>query len=60
MLGILNRGIRPFLAEWYPRLQQWEDQGKSEREWADANECREALERMRREVCADTRREDYP
>jgi hypothetical protein len=49
-IEVLNKGLRPFLAEWHPRLESWEARRKEgtskfdhEREWADFKEMRKAL-----------------
>ena len=54
---VLNRGLRPFLAKWHPRLEVWEATRKPEvskkvheKAWADEAECREALGELRKEL----------
>ena len=53
-VAVLNRGIRPLLAKWHPRLADYEDArptGTSrlehERQWPRAKELREELEKVR-------------
>ena len=38
-----DEDLRPFLAEWHPKLKAWLDQKNAEADWDGAVECREAL-----------------
>jgi hypothetical protein len=56
-IGVLNRGLRPFLTEWHPRLKDWESQratGVSPKEhedrWPDASRLRQGLIELQREL----------
>ncbi len=56
-IAVLNRGLRPFLAKWHPRLQAWEVQRDShvsprahEREWPDEPALRTALDELRKDL----------
>lgn len=56
-IAVLNKGLRPFLTTWHPRLEEWESSRSSsvskkehEREWAEASEMRQALEKLRGEL----------
>ncbi len=56
-IAVLNRGLRPFLAKWHPRLQIWESQhpvdvspSEYEQKWSDALELRKELEVLRRNL----------
>lgn len=56
-IAVLNRGLRPFLAKWHPRLQAWEvkrpvDRSAKEHEqqWAEELELRNALASLRDEL----------
>jgi hypothetical protein len=51
-LRMLNDGLRPMLARWHPRLQQWEQTGKPESVWPLAPMCRNDLEVTRTRVSA--------
>lgn len=44
---VLNRDLRPFLARWHPRLDDWEATGMPEDQWPLEALCREDLERTR-------------
>jgi hypothetical protein len=53
-IAVLNRGLRPFLAKWHPRLQVWESKrpvevspSEHEQKWSDALELRKELEVLR-------------
>ena len=53
-IAVLNRGLRPFLAKWHPRLQAWESQRpvdvspfEYEQNWSDGLELRRELEVFR-------------
>jgi hypothetical protein len=53
-IAVLNRGLRPFLAKWHPRLQVWESKrpvevspSEHEQNWSDALELRKELEVLR-------------
>ena len=52
---LMNANIRPFLAYWHPELQSWESSraeqysvAQHERTWPRADECRDALDDLRR------------
>lgn len=52
---LMNANIRPFLTYWHPQLQEWESGratqhsvGRHERSWPRAEECRAALDDLRR------------
>jgi len=56
-IGVLNRGLRPFLAEWHPRLVNWESQRAAETcpkehedHWPDAPKLRQALHELQSEL----------
>lgn len=56
-IAVLNRGLRPFLSKWHPRLQAWEAQRPPERspkeheqEWAEEGQLREELEQLRQDL----------
>lgn len=56
-IGVLNIGLRPFLAKWHPLLLNWEAKPhpdksakEHEREWSHENELREKLEVLRHEL----------
>jgi hypothetical protein len=56
-IAVLNNGLRPFLAKWYPILQEWEAQkaqGVSpkahEKAWAEEPSLRQALESLRKDL----------
>jgi hypothetical protein len=51
-LRMLNDGLRPMLARWHPRLQQWEQTRRPEGEWPLAAWCRKDLEVTRTRVSA--------
>lgn len=44
VLDILNNEIRPFLAFWHPRLDEWLATGMPENQWPLATICRDHLE----------------
>lgn len=53
-IAVLNRGLRPFLTKWHPRLEAWEtlrSQGESilehERNWPHAAAMRQEMEALR-------------
>ncbi|MCU0497498.1 MAG: hypothetical protein MUF87_09120 [Anaerolineae bacterium] len=53
-IEILNKGLRPFLTEWHPRLKSYEDkrppgvsQLEHERAWEHYQEIRDQLEKVR-------------
>ncbi len=53
-IAVLNRGLRPFLAKWHPRLQVWESKrpvdvspSEHEQKWSDTLELRKELEVLR-------------
>jgi hypothetical protein len=56
-IGVLNRGLRPFLSYWHPALQSWEDrkpQGASpqehEKQWPEEERLRTELEKLSGEL----------
>jgi hypothetical protein len=56
-IAVLNRGLRPFLAKWHPRLQAWEvkrpvDRSAKEHEllWSEEVELRNALAALRQDL----------
>jgi hypothetical protein len=56
-LGVLNKGLRPFLSKWHPRLQAWEFQRPTdksalahERDWKDEATLRGELEGLRKRL----------
>ena len=56
-IAVLNRGLRPFLAKWHPRLQAWEvkrpaDRSAKEHEllWSEEAELRNALAALRQDL----------
>jgi len=56
-IAVLNRGLRPFLAKWHPRLQAWEvkrpvDRSAKEHEllWSEEAELRNALVALRQDL----------
>jgi hypothetical protein len=56
-IAVLNRGLRPFLAKWHPRLQVWEAQRppnvsvkEHELKWPEEPELRAAMEALRAEL----------
>lgn len=56
-IAVLNRGLRPFLSKWHPRLQHWETQRPPlvspqihEKNWPEESELRAELETLRDEI----------
>lgn len=56
-IGVLNRGLRPFLAKWHPLLMAWESRrrpeisaGDHEAAWERADELRGQLQELRRQL----------
>ncbi len=56
-IAVLNRGLRPVLAKWHPRLQAWEAQRapnvspkEHELKWAEEPQLRAELETLRTEL----------
>lgn len=56
-IAVLNNGLRPFLAKWYPLLQSWEAQRpphlslkEHERNWSEEGILRAELEVLRRDL----------
>jgi len=56
-IAVLNEGIRPFLAKWHPKLQDWEakcpsgtSQLEHERNWPEREQCRAELEQLRQNL----------
>ena len=48
-IAVLNRGLRPFLAKWHPRLQVWEAK-HIEGVWPEEEELRGEIENLRGEL----------
>lgn len=53
-IEVLNKGLRPFLAKWHPKLQDWEtkkpegiSQLEHEYNWPEKQDCRADLEDLR-------------
>ena len=53
-IAVLNRGLRPFLTKWHPRLQVWEAKrpndvspSEYEQQWSEISELRRELETLR-------------
>jgi hypothetical protein len=55
-LRLLNSHLRPFLAKWHPRLEEWMKQNRPETDWPKAQLCRRELEEMRSSMVADVRK----
>ena len=56
-IAVLNRGLRPFLSKWHPRLQAWEAQRPSalspkehEQKWSEEGKLRDELEKLRQDL----------
>jgi len=56
-IGILNKGLRPFLTKWHPALQEWEATRLAgtgalahERAWPRHDELREELNELRQKL----------
>jgi hypothetical protein len=56
-ITVLNRGLRPFLAKWHPRLQAWEVRRPSqlsskehEQQWSEEPQLRSDLETLRNDL----------
>lgn len=56
-IEVLNRGLRPFLAKWHPKLQAWETQRdpkvspqEHELKWPEQGNLRKELELIRKEL----------
>lgn len=56
-IAVLNNGLRPFLAKWYPILQSWEAQCPSnlspkehEQNWTEEPQLRKELESLRKKL----------
>ena len=56
-IAVLNRGLRPILAKWHPRLQAWEAQRppnvspkEHELKWPEEQQLRTELEKLRAEL----------
>ena len=56
-IAVLNNGLRPFLANWHPRLQAWEAQRPTqlspkehECNWSEEPKLRTDLESLRKEL----------
>ncbi len=53
-IAVLNRGLRPFLTKWHPRLQVWEAKRppdvsplEYEKQWSQEPQLRQELEKLR-------------
>jgi hypothetical protein len=56
-ITVLNRGLRPFLTKWHPRLQVWEAKrpdnvspSEYEQQWTEETQLRSELEALRRDL----------
>jgi hypothetical protein len=56
-IAVLNEGLRPFLAKWHPKLQDWEakcpsgtSQLEHEKNWSEREQCRSELEQLRQDL----------
>ena len=56
-IAVLNRGLRPFLSKWHPRLQAWEvkrpinrSAKEHEQQWSEELELRNALASLRQDL----------
>lgn len=56
-IAVLNRGLRPFLTKWHPRLQVWEAKrptdispAEYEQQWSEIRQLRSELEALRRDL----------
>lgn len=56
-VGVLNRGLRPFLTKWHPKLSEWEDTRPvdvsslaHERAWTESAACRTELAALRADL----------
>jgi hypothetical protein len=56
-IAVLNRGLRPFLTKWHPRLQVWEAKrpndvsfSEYEQQWVEAPQLRNELEKLRSDL----------
>jgi hypothetical protein len=56
-IAVLNRGLRPFLSKWHPRLQAWEvkrpvelSAKEHEQQWSGEIELRNALADLREDL----------
>ena len=50
MLQLINKAVRPFLARWHPKFDEWEKDGKPDEAWPLNELCRQDLE-ITRENC---------
>lgn len=54
-IAVLNRGIRPFLTKWHPRLSRFEVASNAtprEEEWPEVTQCRRELDELRAALSA--------
>ena len=56
-IAVLNKGLRPFLTQWHPRLQVWEAERpadvspyKHEQQWSEAPKLQSSLALLRRDL----------
>lgn len=56
-IAVLNKGLRPFLTKWHPKLEAWEAQrpeGMSKREheknWQEERQLRQELDRLSQDL----------
>ncbi|MDJ0650569.1 MAG: hypothetical protein QNJ60_17895 [Xenococcaceae cyanobacterium MO_188.B19] len=56
-IAVLNQGLRPFLAEWHPALEEWEAKRPStvsrkqhEKDWWKESQLRNKLENLRQDL----------
>lgn len=56
-IAVLNRGLRPFLSKWHPKLQVWEAKRPADRspkehekEWSEEGKLRDELENLRQDL----------
>ena len=56
-IAVLNKGLRPFLTNWHPRLQVWEAKrsaevslAEHEQQWSEISELRKELESLRQDL----------
>ncbi len=56
-IAVLNKGLRPFLTQWHPRLQVWEAKrpadvspAEHEQQWSEAPKLQSSLASLRRDL----------
>jgi hypothetical protein len=56
-INVLNQGLRPFLAKWHPRLEEWEanrpentSRRHHEHAWPQASQLRQELEQLQNDL----------